>query len=329
MRVFRYTRYWEDMSDFTTALFDSIIAILSLLLLLIIFLIILALLGMQIFGGRMNFDEGRPRSHFDDFWTAFLTVFQVITGENWNTVMYDTIRSYGGLEGGQGVIGVIFICGTFILGNFVLLNVFLAIAVKSLDDAKAAKEKRDAFIEKWCRTHEEHSSWESERYGNPLLNQPKQRRRTFLYDPDGPVDLFASPTIDTEEKEEKVVMNEYVSLWLFSPDNGFRQSLFSIVYNQTFENFILLCIVASSLLLAAEDPVNEDAEINGRLLIADYFFTAIFTLEMIGKIISLGLIFHRGAYLRDGWNVLDALVVTASIMTIALSVSISHRGLPS
>jgi hypothetical protein len=53
-------------------------AICSLLLLLFLFLIIFALLGMQLFGGKFNFDETQmKRSTFDSFPQALLTCFQV------------------------------------------------------------------------------------------------------------------------------------------------------------------------------------------------------------------------------------------------------------
>lgn len=62
-------------------------SIASLLLLLGLFIIIASLLGMQMFGGKFNFegnqmfndyDDERPRCNFDDFVNAMLTVFQVI-----------------------------------------------------------------------------------------------------------------------------------------------------------------------------------------------------------------------------------------------------------
>ena len=52
--------------------------------LLFIFVFIYALLGMQFFGGLYNWDdEEPPRGNFDTFWIAFVTVFQVLTMENW------------------------------------------------------------------------------------------------------------------------------------------------------------------------------------------------------------------------------------------------------
>jgi hypothetical protein len=51
----------------------------SLLLLLFLFIVIFALLGMQVFGGKFNFNpmQPKPRANFDTFTQALLTVFQV------------------------------------------------------------------------------------------------------------------------------------------------------------------------------------------------------------------------------------------------------------
>ena len=40
-----------------------------------------------------------------------------------------------------------------------------------------------------------------------------------------------------------------------------------------------------------------------------YVFTAIYTLEMLLKILAKGFILHSYAYLRDPWNWLDFVVV--------------------
>ena len=45
------------------------------------------------------------------------------------------------------------------------------------------------------------------------------------------------------------------------------------------------------------------------ILFNRYVFAAIYTLEMILKIISKGFALHKYAYLRDSWNWLDFVVV--------------------
>lgn len=54
--------------------------------------------------------------------------------------------------------------------------------------------------------------------------------------------------------------------------------------------FIMVTIGLSSIALAAEDPVNEQSEINKGLDDLDHVFTAIFAVEMFLKIIDLGLL---------------------------------------
>ena len=54
-----------------------------------------------------------------------------MTGEDWNAVMYDGIMAYGGPKK-AGIIAALFFILWFIIGNYILLNVFLAIAVDSL-----------------------------------------------------------------------------------------------------------------------------------------------------------------------------------------------------
>ncbi|KAG7277664.1 hypothetical protein CRUP_025349, partial [Coryphaenoides rupestris] len=75
LRIFKITRYWNSLSNLVASLLNSVRSIASLLLLLFLFIIIFSLLGMQLFGGKFNFDETR-RSTFDNFPQSLLTVFQ-------------------------------------------------------------------------------------------------------------------------------------------------------------------------------------------------------------------------------------------------------------
>jgi len=114
---------------------SSIKAIAALIFLLFLMLMVFALLGMQLFGGSFNFADGRPNQNFDSFIPAFLTVFQILTGEDWVTIMHTTIVGMGGVKGGGLIYSLYYIILTLI-GNFILLNVFLAIAVDNLANAQ-------------------------------------------------------------------------------------------------------------------------------------------------------------------------------------------------
>lgn len=77
------------------------------------------------------------------FLIDFIRILKILTGEDWNEVMYTGMRSYGfggpngNLMGGLVCIYFIFI---FVIGNYILLNVFLAIAVDNLGDAESLNQ---------------------------------------------------------------------------------------------------------------------------------------------------------------------------------------------
>lgn len=77
----------------------------------------------------------------------------------------------------------------------------------------------------------------------------------------------------------------------------------------------MLIIGLSSIALAAEDPVVEHSPRNQILDKFDHAFTAVFAVEMILKIIDLGIILHPGSYLREFWNIMDAVVVICAVFS--------------
>uniref|UniRef100_A0AAQ4PNT3 Voltage-dependent P/Q-type calcium channel subunit alpha-1A n=1 Tax=Gasterosteus aculeatus aculeatus TaxID=481459 RepID=A0AAQ4PNT3_GASAC len=150
LRIFKVTKYWASLRNLVVSLLNSMKSIISLLFLLFLFIVVFALLGMQLFGGQFNFETGTPSTNFDTFPAAIMTVFQILTGEDWNVVMYDGIKSQGGVNKGMA-FSVFFIVLT-LFGNYTLLNVFLAIAVDNLANAqeltKDEQEEEEAASQK-------------------------------------------------------------------------------------------------------------------------------------------------------------------------------------
>ena len=48
----------------------------------------------------------------------------------------------------------------------------------------------------------------------------------------------------------------------------------------------------------------------------DYVFSAIFTVELILKLITYGFILHKGSFCRSSFNLLDFLVVVVSLISV-------------
>ena len=89
-------------------------------------------------------------SNSNQFYTPFLSAIcalfrQILTGEDWNEVMYNGIKSQGGHDNG-GMIYCLYFIVLVVFGNYTLLNVFLAIAVDNLANAQeltAAEEEQE------------------------------------------------------------------------------------------------------------------------------------------------------------------------------------------
>ncbi|XP_042784544.1 voltage-dependent P/Q-type calcium channel subunit alpha-1A-like [Panthera tigris] len=74
---------------------------------------------------------------------------------------------------------------------------------------------------------------------------------------------------------------------------------------------ILATIIANCIVLALEQhlPDDDKTPMSERLDDTEPYFIGIFCFEAGIKIIALGFAFHKGSYLRNGWNVMDFVVV--------------------
>jgi len=297
LRTFRLFRVLKLMTKMP-ALRSLIVVIINMVrqvanfgMLLFLFVFIFSLLGMQLFANRYYFnpDTGRvlsieqnkvgadhPRTNFDSFLNSFLLVFQILSGEDWNTLMYDARRV-------NSTMGMVYFCTVVIVGNFILLNLFVALLLGGFDGAA------------------EEAGLENPVKPGALGEETKIKADTTLHGK---------------------------SCFVLGPDNGFRKACAKIVFHPKFERVVLGMIILSSLSLAIEDPLGDPSGRQAHILaMCDIGMTSIFLIELLLKIVTLGLIVHRKAYLRDGWNQLDFLVVGISIIGVLNALSLMS-GMP-
>ncbi|XP_053098398.1 calcium channel, voltage-dependent, L type, alpha 1D subunit, a isoform X2 [Pangasianodon hypophthalmus] len=310
MRIFKVTRRWASLSNLVASLLNSMKSIASLLLLLFLFIIIFALLGMQVFGGKFNFDTiHKKRSSFDNFPQALLTVFQILTGEDWNQVMYEGIKAYGG-PSSSGMIVCIYFIILFVCGNYILLNVFLAIAVDNLAGSRSLGASTKPVDVK--------QDDEDEEFKVPVEDE----RENAEEEDEGEVPSGPRPTIAELVRKEKIVpIPEGTAFFIFSRTNPLRVLCHKIINHHLFTNLILVFIMLSSVSLAAEDPIRNHSFRNNILGYVDYAFTAIFTVEVMLKMMTFGAFLHKGAFCRNYFNLLDLLVVGVSLVSFGIQSS--------
>uniref|UniRef100_A0A8C8A1Z0 Voltage-dependent L-type calcium channel subunit alpha n=1 Tax=Oryzias sinensis TaxID=183150 RepID=A0A8C8A1Z0_9TELE len=324
LRIFKVTRHWASLSNLVASLLNSMKSIASLLLLLFLFIIIFSLLGMQLFGGKFNFDETvTKRSTFDNFPQALLTVFQILTGEDWNTVMYDGIMAYGG-PASSGMVVCIYFIILFICGNYILLNVFLAIAVDNLADAESLNtaQKEEEEAKKRRNSTNVHPLLTVQLPTETLLEadrEPYADKNDILPEvPSGPRPQRLS---ELTIKEKTPPIPQGSAFFIFSSTNPFRVLCHKLINHQIFTNLILVFIMLSSVSLAAEDPIRNFSARNIILGYFDYAFTAIFTVEILLKMTAFGAFLHKGAFCRNYFNLLDLLVVGVSLVSFGIQSS--------
>ncbi|KAK2539696.1 Cacna1c [Columba guinea] len=308
LRIFKITRYWNSLSNLVASLLNSVRSIASLLLLLFLFIIIFSLLGMQLFGGKFNFDEMQTRrSTFDNFPQSLLTVFQILTGEDWNSVMYDGIMAYGG-PSFPGMLVCIYFIILFICGNYE--NEIKPLVCKVDSEWRTASPEKKQEIEKTAveeETKEEKIELKSitadgESPPATKINmddyQPNENEEKSPYptteapaeedeeEPEMPVGPRPRPMSELHLKEKAVPMPDASAFFIFSPNNRFRVHCHRIVNDNIFTNLILFFILLSSISLAAEDPVRHLSFRNQILFYFDIVFTVIFTIEIALKILG-------------------------------------------
>uniref|UniRef100_A0AAQ4PM34 Sodium channel protein n=1 Tax=Gasterosteus aculeatus aculeatus TaxID=481459 RepID=A0AAQ4PM34_GASAC len=131
LRVFKLAKSWPTLNMLIKIIGNSVGALGNLTLVLAIIVFIFAVVGMQLFGKsykdcvcKISLDCELPRWHMNDFFHSFLIVFRVLCGE-WIETMWDCME-----VAGQGMCLIVFMM-VMVIGNLVVLNLFLALLLSS------------------------------------------------------------------------------------------------------------------------------------------------------------------------------------------------------
>ncbi|KAI4884510.1 hypothetical protein NFI96_003798 [Prochilodus magdalenae] len=131
LRVFKLAKSWPTLNMLIKIIGNSVGALGNLTLVLAIIVFIFAVVGMQLFGKsykdcvcKIAEDCELPRWHMNDFFHSFLIVFRILCGE-WIETMWDCME-----VAGAGMCLVVFLM-VMVIGNLVVLNLFLALLLSS------------------------------------------------------------------------------------------------------------------------------------------------------------------------------------------------------
>lgn len=151
LRLFRVFKLFKsgDLRTLMDSIAFTVTSIGTYTILLCLFIYVCALLAMSQFAGSFKFPKEDcfgeldcplevPRANFDTFFWAALTIFQIMIGDNWTSVMYDGYRS---AEGGS-LLATLFFILMFVMGNIIMLNLFLAILLGNFERSRDFQKKK-------------------------------------------------------------------------------------------------------------------------------------------------------------------------------------------
>uniref|UniRef100_A0A8C8A740 Sodium channel protein n=1 Tax=Oryzias sinensis TaxID=183150 RepID=A0A8C8A740_9TELE len=144
LRVFKLAKSWPTLNMLIKIIGNSVGALGNLTLVLAIIVFIFAVVGMQLFGKsykefkcKISQDCELPRWHMHDFFHSFLIVFRVLCGE-WIETMWDCME-----VAGQTMCLIVFMM-VMVIGNLVVLNLFLALLLSSFSADNLAATDEDS-----------------------------------------------------------------------------------------------------------------------------------------------------------------------------------------
>ena len=112
----------------------NVSGLLNLIFFVILLTFLCALFAIQLVRGDIppEDEDGEPiRMTFFTIYNAFLGMYQVFSSENWTDVLYNATQYQTPFK--VGWISAMFFIGWFILANFVVLNMFIAVIQENFD----------------------------------------------------------------------------------------------------------------------------------------------------------------------------------------------------
>ncbi|XP_078456451.1 sodium channel protein 1 brain-like [Lampetra planeri] len=274
LRVFKLAKKWKTLNLLIRVMKSAIGEMRNLTVIFSLVIYIFAVIGMQLIGrdyytNRNKFASGQvPRWNFLDFYSSFLMVFRVLCGE-WIEPLYECL-----------VCSNIYYCVplfilTYVVGGFLVLNLFLALLLASFGgDTLKARSSGEQTAKSASMKH--------------FLTGFKPRR-TFH--------ISTKPSRFRRRKKEAASRRgEHARLDM---DVG--------TYHNLHRSSV--ASVQGARRATLDDKYNSsNAQLMQVLRYMDLFYMAFFSMEMFLKMIGLGL--HK--YFTSFWTLLDCFLVLVS-----------------
>ncbi|OIO75200.1 MAG: ion transporter [Zetaproteobacteria bacterium CG1_02_53_45] len=124
LRVLRLISAIPELRLIVATLMKSIPSMGNIMLLMGVIFYIYAVAGQQLF-------HAHDPQHWDNIGISLLTLFRIVTLEDWTDIMYTAMEMHP--------YSWIYFVSFVIMGTFVIINLFIAVVLNNLDEAKAER----------------------------------------------------------------------------------------------------------------------------------------------------------------------------------------------
>ena len=134
IRLTKVLRKLKSMRFIIVSIKKALSNVSYIICILIMFILIFQLLGMSLLSGNI---------HYQSFFIGFYTTYQILTMENWNSLLYEIWP--------MNYLSFFYFLAWIFIGNYVIFNLFISILLQSFDEDKEKDEddiKLDEKIER-------------------------------------------------------------------------------------------------------------------------------------------------------------------------------------
>lgn len=308
-------------------------SILNLALVLILMLFTFALFGMQLFGQKLHSLSGTRFIFFDSLAQGYLSVFDLITFDNWYTLLLD------GVNNGFTFSMALFIFSSIIIGSYVLLNLFLAIVLEGFEFVSTSVEKKPKgdlktiFLSNLVKIAPKTinianiqsaimslKDQDSQSPRSPRKQQPKALAKMSRFS------SFADQIIRVGVRKFAMIMKEGDrSLGIFSRSSVIRRFCTRLASHNGFKMFLFGLYLLNAILMAYETfyphiscyhgVVNPSNTPDLSEKVSEFQFIALmsinfgWSLEILVKVIRDGFLLNEHAFIKSPLNFFDFITV--------------------
>ncbi|XP_015592583.1 sodium channel protein 60E [Cephus cinctus] len=213
LRVLKLAQSWTTMKVLLSIIISTIGALGNLTFVLVIVIYIFAVIGMQLFSKDYTLDkfypDPVPRWNFNDFFHSFMMIFRILCGE-WIEPLWDCMRAEK--DEGPETCFAIFL-PALVMGNFMVLNLFLALLLNSFNSEELKQKKEEVGEEsKLARSFDRIRS---------IVRKKKYHRENSENEKNMKLEQIVREVMDKSDKEKYAIQETVLSL---PKDNIYNRS---------------------------------------------------------------------------------------------------------